>query len=209
MTNPTAADPIRYYHKAAPAFALRYNSVTFEEVHGALAPYLPAAPSEVADIGAGSGRDARALAQLGHRVTAVEPAAAFRIGAGRLNADAAIRWVDDRLPNLSTIKREGRHYAFVLCSAVLMVLRPEQLRPSFKAMASILAKAGRLAVTVRDPADGEPPGLFHRHSSAEIIEAAQFAGLLLLDEQALPDALGREPLHWRSLVFERAALATF
>ncbi len=55
------------------------------------------------DIGAGSGRDARALAAHGLNVTAVDHPPDFVLSGRR--ATSGIRWIDDRLPDLARICR--------------------------------------------------------------------------------------------------------
>ncbi|WP_052149421.1 hypothetical protein [Sphingomonas sp. Ant20] len=63
----SAIDPVDYYDRDAALFATRYDSVSFEDVHWAIAPFLPPAGSAVLDVGAGSGRDARALQPWDYR----------------------------------------------------------------------------------------------------------------------------------------------
>jgi SAM-dependent methyltransferase len=193
------ADAVDYYHRSAAAFAPAYESVTFDDVHGALLRHLPAPPASILDIGAGTGRDARALGRLGHIVVAVEPAAAFRaLGRG---ADDRIEWLDDSLPRLQKVRARGRTFDFILCSAVLMSLAADALPEGFASMAALLAPGGKLAISVRNPTPDEAPLLLHRHSYAAIRAAAASASLSLLDARLLDDALGR-PIAWRSFVFE-------
>jgi protein-L-isoaspartate O-methyltransferase len=66
------------YGENATALAQQYESITFEEVHRDVLHLFPSSPSKVLDVGAGSGRDAAALARRGHWVTAVEPTGALR-----------------------------------------------------------------------------------------------------------------------------------
>ncbi|MFE2409972.1 SAM-dependent methyltransferase, partial [Kitasatospora sp. NPDC059408] len=54
------------YGAEAQALALQYESVTFAEVHREMLHLFPAPPAAVLDVGAGTGRDAAALAALGH-----------------------------------------------------------------------------------------------------------------------------------------------
>lgn len=56
------------YGQAADVLAEQYESVTFTQVHQDTLHLLPAVPSRILDIGAGTGRDAAALAALGHQV---------------------------------------------------------------------------------------------------------------------------------------------
>jgi SAM-dependent methyltransferase len=196
---------LSHFDRKAGDLARRYDSITFEDVHVGIEAYLPTPPAKILDIGAGSGRDARALARLGFRVTAVEPSAAFRAIACRVGLDTPISWVDDHLPSLATLEEETGSYQFILCSAVLMYLPARDLGSSFSTMAGLLSTAGHLAVSVRDPAAGEPQELVHLHRSADLVEAAAEAGLVLIDEIERDDALGRAVNRWRNLIFSRQA----
>ncbi|MDH6569260.1 protein-L-isoaspartate O-methyltransferase [Streptomyces sp. SAI-208] len=74
-----------YYAESAERLGRVYESVSFEDVHGALLDLLPPAPARVLDVGAGTGRDAAALAGRGYTVDAVEPVAELRRVAERLH----------------------------------------------------------------------------------------------------------------------------
>ncbi|MEV4395316.1 hypothetical protein [Nonomuraea sp. NPDC049607] len=89
------------YAEAAERLAEQYESVTFAEVHREMLHLFPARPSSVLDIGAGSGRDAAALAALGHQVVAAEPTAELRARGKALHAGQDLEWVDDALPDLA------------------------------------------------------------------------------------------------------------
>lgn len=197
-----AIDAVDYYDRDAARFAERYDSVSFGEVHSAIAQFLPPSDGAVLDVGAGSGRDARALAAMGFSVTAIEPAADLRRAASRQPNGEKVRWLDDRLPDLTQLADEK--FAFILCSAVMMLLPPADLAASMSRMAGLLEPGGRLAMSVRNAVPAEPAGLVHAHSSAQIRAAAAAAGLDPIFERTLPDALGRSPYTWRSFVFERA-----
>lgn len=191
-------DTVDYYDQDAQTFARRYDAVAFDAVHAGLLRFLPATGANVLDIGAGSGRDARAMSARGLCVTAVEPSPAFRALA---TDDDGVDWIDDRLPELAALRANDRRYDFILCSAVLMLLPATQLAASFTAMAALLAIDGNLAVSLRDPVAGEPADLVHVHSDDAILEAAAGAGLGLVAQAMAPDALGRPTHRWRTFVF--------
>lgn len=198
MTVSERSEAVDYYNRDAAGFAARYDSVSFEVIHPLLARYLPVGGAAL-DIGAGSGRDARALAAYGLDVTAVEPSVGLRsIGVA---SASGIRWIDDRLPDLARITDFGR-FDLILCSAVLMLVPPTDLTKSFMTMAGLLAPSGRIAINVRQPMSGEPADVFFAHSDDEILAAGATAGLFCLDRAEAGDALGREPYRWRSFVFE-------
>jgi len=47
--------------------------MSFADLHSDVARLLPKAPAFILDVGAGSGRDAASLAEMGHSIAAVEP----------------------------------------------------------------------------------------------------------------------------------------
>ena len=204
LPNSTAAEPPyrgdapAYYDRDADTFAARYDAVQFAAVHPLLACYLPES-GRVLDVGAGSGRDARALAARGFLVTAVEPCAGLRAIASAKSPD--IRWIDDRLPRLESLRADQGQFDFILCSAVLMLIAPEALVPSFAAMARLLTPSGRLGFNLRAPAAGEPGNLFFTHPDEAVLAAARAAGLVALDRGDASDAIGRAAYRWRSFVF--------
>ena len=73
------------YAEEADELFQRYESTSFAEVHRSVLRLIPTAPSWVLDIGSGTGRDAAALAAMGHRVVAVEPTDEMRMRAAALH----------------------------------------------------------------------------------------------------------------------------
>src|SRR5260370_18559973 len=78
---------------------------------------MPATPSRVLDVGAGTGRDAAALAALGHTVVAVEPTPELRAHGQRLHPEAAITWIDDSLPHLGKVHARGERFGLIMLTA--------------------------------------------------------------------------------------------
>ncbi|WP_103889917.1 class I SAM-dependent methyltransferase [Actinacidiphila yanglinensis] len=95
------------YAEAAGQLVDQYESVAFADVHHDVLHLFPARAGTVLDIGAGSGRDAAALAALGHRVVAVEPTAELRARGRAIHAGAGVEWVDDALPDLPVLRGLG------------------------------------------------------------------------------------------------------
>jgi len=71
----------------------RYAEVSFEEKYQAVWHLLASVPGSVLDLGAGAGTDSAWLAKRGHRVTAVEPVAAFRDACTRLHPSLQVEWI--------------------------------------------------------------------------------------------------------------------
>ncbi|MFH8348228.1 class I SAM-dependent methyltransferase [Streptomyces sp. NPDC018045] len=192
-----------YYARAAGALSERYESVRFEDVHRDFLPLLPAAPARVADIGAGTGRDAAALAARGHDVLAVEPVAELRAVARRLHPSPAVRWLADSLPALARLAGESGSFDAILLSAVWMHLEEQDRPPAMRRLHDLLAPGGRLFLTLRH---GPPPRDRRMYDipAPETVALARQHALRLLhlgDDGA--DQLGREEIHWTGLAFEK------
>lgn len=189
------------YDRDADALAAQYDSLTFAQVHAPLLGLLPAAPGLVLDVGAGSGRDARGLAERGHQVVAVEPSAGLRAH-GERASDPAIRWIADALPDLAWVSRAGLAFDFILLAGVWMHIAPGDRARAFRKLAGLLAPGGRIAFSLRR--GPEPPGRgFHPVSAEELEAFAAAHGLAFLLRAEQEDTLGREGVRWTNLVFQR------
>lgn len=202
VTDQTRAPGTAGYGEAAEQLAVQYESVDFADIHRARLHLYPASPAAVLDIGAGTGRDAAALAALGHRVTAVEPTPELRAVAARLHPRAGIRWIADALPALPALSAEGEQYDLILLTAVWMHLTPAERPPAMGAVARLLAPGGRLSLTLRH--GPVPPGrrMFDL-PAADTITHARAHGLHLLHQGTHPDPHAREGVTWTELVLER------
>jgi SAM-dependent methyltransferase len=190
------------YAEEAETLTRQYESVRFVDVHGPVLHLLPTTPSRVLDIGAGTGRDAAALAAMGHRVVAVEPTQSFRDRAALLHPSPRIEWAEDYLPHLSRLTRRGDRFDVVMLTAVWIHLDAEQRSDAMWTLASLLRPGGLLALTLRH--GPPPPGrrrLFEV-SAGETIDLARVHGLRLavkVEHQA--DFYGRREITWTSLAF--------
>ncbi|MFJ8431364.1 class I SAM-dependent methyltransferase [Kitasatospora sp. NPDC094019] len=188
------------YAEAADALALQYEEVTFEEVHRDVLSLVPAGPARVLDIGAGTGRDAAALAASGHSVVAVEPTAELRAHARRIHAGSAIEWVDDVLPSLALHRCPGRFDA-VFATAVWMHLDAAEREQAMARIAALLVPGGRFFVNLRH---GPVPDGRHMFdvSAAETAELGATHGLRTLLSSERSDLHGRDSVRWSSLVLQ-------
>ncbi|MER5352952.1 class I SAM-dependent methyltransferase [Kitasatospora sp. NPDC002551] len=187
------------YGEAAEQLAAQYEAVTFAEVHREALHLFPTRPADVLDIGAGSGRDAAALAALGHRVVAAEPTAELRRIGEHLHAAAGVRWVDDALPALPRLGAAGARFDVVLLTAVWMHLRPDERPPAMDALTRLLAPAGRLFLSLRH--GPVPPGRrMYDAPAEETLALARAWGLRPVLHTERPDLHGRSDVHWTVLV---------
>ncbi|MFF2348616.1 class I SAM-dependent methyltransferase [Kitasatospora sp. NPDC058115] len=194
------------YGAQADQLAAQYESVTFAEVHRETLHLLPSRPSDVLDVGAGSGRDAAALAALGHRVVAAEPTGELRRIGERLHAGSGVHWVDDALPALPRLGAAGRRFDVVLLTAVWMHLPPGERPAAMAALAGLLAPAGRLFLRLRH--GPVPPGRrMYEAVAAEVLALGSAHGLHPLLHTERPDLHGRSDVRWSDLVLADAAPA--
>jgi 2-polyprenyl-3-methyl-5-hydroxy-6-metoxy-1,4-benzoquinol methylase len=193
------------YTEEAAALGRQYESVRFVDVHAPMLHLFPTVHGDILDIGAGTGRDAAALAGMGHRVVAVEPTAAFREQAAILHPSPRIEWVNDSLPRLARITARGERFDVVMLTAVWIHLDARQRREVMPRLASLLRPGGALLLTLRHgPA---PPGRrrVFETSADETIALAHAQGLgLAVKVEHQADFYGRPEVTWTSVAFRSA-----
>ncbi|WP_411080556.1 class I SAM-dependent methyltransferase [Streptomyces sp. cmx-18-6] len=188
------------YARAADVLAVQYEDITFAEVHRDVLSLVPAEPARILDIGAGTGRDAAALAALGHSVVAVEPTAELRGHGQRIHAGSAIEWVDDALPTLALHQCPGRFDA-VFATAMWMHLDVEERALAMARVAALLMPDGRFFVNLRHGPVPDGRRMFDV-SAAETVELGAANGLQTLLSSEHSDLHGREGVRWSSLVLQ-------
>jgi SAM-dependent methyltransferase len=137
------------YAREAEELLGRYEAMPFADLHGHNLHLIPKAPARVLDIGAGTGRDAAALAALGHHVVAVEPTDALREGARRLHPSPSIAWVDDGLPDLKRVQIRAETFDVVMMTGVWMHLDADERRRAMPNVASLMRPGGVLIMSLR------------------------------------------------------------
>ena len=145
--------------------------------------FLPPAPADLAEIGAGTGRTAAWLAGEGYNVTAVEPVAALRDAGMTRHADRPIHWIDDSLPALSAMGE--RVFDGVLLIAVWQHLPFECRRAAVVRLAQMLKPGAVLLMSLRH-GPGAPDRPVFACDPAETIAQAAQEGLTLLHREAAP-----------------------
>jgi len=191
------------YAEEADELAVRYETVTFEGVQRDVLHLIPTQPCRALDIGAGTGRDAAALARRGHRVTAIEPTAELRAHGQRLHADANIAWLDDSLPDLVRLRAVGSAFDLVMATAVWMHLDETERAAAMRSVAPLVAPGGQFLMSLRyGPV---PPGrrMFAVPADEAIAQAAE-NGLSLIHRSDREDMKGRDDVRWTCLGFRSA-----
>jgi SAM-dependent methyltransferase len=155
--------------------APRFEAIDSAGLYAPVADFMPKTPARIADIGAGTGRDAAWLAGLGHMVVAVEPVAALREAGRALRPHLA--WVDDRLPELSRLR--GERFDRLLLSGVWQHLDDPVRAAAMPVLAGLLADGGVLVMSLRHGPGAPSRPVWPVDAQATTV-LAQAAGLRLV-----------------------------
>jgi SAM-dependent methyltransferase len=182
----------------------RYEAVSPARLFAPVVDLLPSVPSRIADIGAGTGRDAAWLATAGHEVVAVEPVAEFRRAGMALHPSPRIDWRDDRLPVLRDLIGRNDRFDCVLLTGVWHHLDAADRPAAMLTLAAVTAPGGRLVLSLRH-GPGVPGRRMHPAPPEETIGAAQNAGFRLIRKcqaGSVQEANRAAGVCWTWLVFE-------
>lgn len=200
--NQSSLTSIAAYDLAAEAFAKLYESTSFETVHADILDLLPAVGSKVLDVGAGSGRDAAALARRGYQVCAVDPSAGLLAQAQAHHPMHRIEWVEDALPTLEKLGQRG--FALILVSAVWMHLSECDRAPAMRRLSELMNRDANLVISLRIGPD-DPQRSISCVDPASVTTQAVACGLEVRRQTSSPDSLGRAEIEWVSIALTNAA----
>jgi SAM-dependent methyltransferase len=193
-----------YAAAATPDFIAAYDALSPERLYEHVIDLLPGSDARVADIGAGTGRDAAWLADRGQNVVAVEPVRELREAGRKLHRSKGIVWLDDRLPHLKEV-RSYRPFDLVILSAVWQHLTDEHRVQAMPNLATITAPGGIMILSLRHGPGGEGRRVFPV-SPDVTIRVADHCGLQLIRRresgsvQTMNQAMG---VCWTWLAFEK------
>lgn len=190
------------YERSVEHFVEVSQSLRFEDVCSDFLPFLPDAPSNVLDAGAGAGQNAAALDSMGYEVVAVEPMVAFLDAAQKAYSDSAVSWVNDSLPELASIHSE---FDFILVDGVWHHLSGEEQRSALERFWNLLNSGGRCALSLRNGLPGLGTCVYPTSLSDTIrhAEAVGFKAVYRVENQ--PSILsGKKDVVWSRVVLERS-----
>lgn len=162
------------YAAAAEQLAAQFEALSTEALLAPVLDLLPPPPARLADIGAGTGRDAAWLAARGHDVLAIEPVDELRTRGERLHPSARIAWQADRLPDLAGAG--DARFAAILAIAVWHHVAPADRPIAMARLAELLEPGGRLILSLRHGRI-EPGWPVHPCDPAETIALGEAAGM--------------------------------
>ena len=188
------------YDGESESFFKTYESLRFSSTHRSFLRFLPKPGSACLDVGAGSGRDASALAARGYQVTAVEPSRGLRTLAMAKHTQDSITWIDDSLPGLANVKTLGKTFEFVLLSAVWMHVEPKDRKASLRTLKQLVSPGGAIALTLRI-GDTPPSRRMHPVNVDEFVSQAASVGLMMVyQSRRSADSLKRVDVRWIKMV---------
>ena len=195
------------YDDEAPELFRHYESISAAELHDAVLHLIPKSPGSVADIGAGTGRDAAWFAGMGHRVVAVEPLDAMRIRAMALHSSPRIEWLDDSLPDLAVLRGRGERFDLQMLTGVWMHLDEAQRARAMPNLASLAKPGGAIAMMIRH--GPVPPGrrMFEVSADETMSLAAPFGlhPVVNLHRESMQAGNRAAGITWTVLAFVMAA----
>jgi SAM-dependent methyltransferase len=195
-----------YYQANAEEVASRYEAASGGV--STLFPFVFKPGQRVLEMGAGSGRDAAALLQLGVDVLAVEPADAMRGRAAALHPELAARLLAGELPDSLPAKADGPFDGILLC-AVLMHIPENELFDTALALRERLKDGGSLLLSTAVQRDDLPPNadrdaagrLMLIRPASRVRLLFERLGFQLMSEWATSDAAGRAGVLWSTMHF--------
>lgn len=190
-----------------PAFARQFieatEAIDFFDLHQPFIQLIPERPGRVLDVGAGIGRDAAVLAELGHTVVAVEPTAELREAARKRHGSPRIEWVDDSLPLLTELG-DNAEFDFILASAVWHHLDQAEQRSAMRRISTLLRPGGVFALSLRHGPAGIGTHVFPTDRNQAIGNAQSHELKMLVHLPDQPSLVpGKKGVTWTKLAFSR------
>lgn len=203
IADPAKSTPkaiVAWYDAHAGELADGYEGLDAAQTHPKLFEMLRGLKgATILDVGAGTGRDAAALAMLGHHVTAVEPSSQMLRLAKALHPGNDVLWMNDAMPALDKVKGT---FDVVLLSAVWMHVPPADRAAAFSRIVDLTAPTGRIYMSLR-LGPGDVNRAMWSVDAEEIARLATARGLKMSDLGKQPDLLGRDDVFWQTVVITR------
>ncbi len=202
MTPPKPRASTQGYAEQSAQLTIDYENLSFADVHRTTRHLFPKAPSRILDIGAGTGRDAAALAEAGHHVLAVEPTAELRQHGQRIHPSKNIAWLDDGLPELQYVLARGEAFDLILLTAVWMHIDAAERSIAMPNLTRLLAVGGQIVLTLRHGPVPAGRRMFEV-GQEETAALAQQHGLQCTFAADYADPRGRGGVHWTAIALRR------
>jgi len=196
---------LKYYAEHAEEVAERYN-----KIESGMSEYLTRTfrkGMRILDIGAGSGRDMHNILKEGFDVYGAEPCDELRASALRQYPELGGRLDTGSLPDIG--RPYGGEYDAILCSAVFMHLKKEEIFASAYAIRDNLKKNGRLLISIprsrpgiNDQSRDEYGRLFNPMRPEYVELLFERLGFITIDKWDSADTLQRQGHTWCTILFQ-------
>ena len=207
-----------FYSENAKELSQQYLSKSFDEVHKSWSQFIPSiienSNARILDLGAGSGRDAKYLAELAAKthntenniqIFAVEPVQELSIIGQSTTQSLNVKWLEDSLPAMSNVTKQEISFDLILLSAVWMHIPPSDRARSIRKLANILKPGGKLIISLRHGQTDEEckQRKMHHVCADELKRLATDVGLFTkLETKKEEDKLGRNHVTWQTVVLQ-------
>ncbi|RNC80055.1 MAG: class I SAM-dependent methyltransferase [Balneola sp.] len=192
------------YASVTREFVKATHNLSFTELHKDFIPYIPKKRSNILDLGAGIGRDAHELSEMGHSVIALEPLEEFRISGMNLYPSSNITWIDDSLPKLERLKKSSSKFDFILSSGVWHHLTPKEQELALSEVSILLNKNGVLALSLRNGPAGAGSHIFPTDGKKTIQMAGTLGLKCVLHLENQPSLLKhKKKVSWSRLALKK------
>ena len=208
----------QFYNDHAVELASQYLSMSFDDIHHSWSHLLPSIisnpNSRILDLGAGSGRDVKYMADLAQsthgpknhvQILAVEPAQALGTIGKKTTQYCKVTWCDDSLPSLSVVTKYEISFDLILLSAVWMHIPTSDRARAIRKLANLLKPGGKLVISLRHGQTAAECKQRNMHTVCinELKHLAKDVGLFtLLETQTEKDELGRSQVSWQTIVLQ-------
>jgi len=193
------------YREVLLKFIEATTAIDFRELHKHFLQFIPNQASRILDVGAGMGRDAAVLSEMGHSVIAIEPTEEFRAAGKKLYGTQSIVWVDDSLPELQSLENQNNEFDFILASGVWHHLDHTEQYNSMMRISKLLSLNGIFALTLRHGPAGAGKHVFAIDRDQTIRDANSCGLTTLLAVRNQPSLMkNKEKVSWTKLVFQNS-----
>lgn len=193
----------KFYDDNAERLFSDYNSLDFKSIFCDVVSYISTSYKKALDVGAGSGRDASALADMGFNVVAVEPSQKMRDLASAYYTSKSISWVEDSLPHLVKLNHLSDEFDLILISAVWMHLSVAEQNESLVTLKRLLSPSGKIIITLRLGPE-EPDRGINKICTEDLLDEASKIGLISSHVTSVTDdSFNRPQIKWQKVVLTK------
>jgi SAM-dependent methyltransferase len=187
------------YTLKAKEFAFAYNALDPNELHSNWKHLIDSQQGLCLDIGAGSGRDANWLANMGHEVFAIEPSPGMRKLGMEKYKNPKIHWMNDSLPDLKKLFQLNLKFNLILINAVWMHIPKSKRARTLRKIGSLLAPGGIVVITLRDGPCNDGRTMYEvTEEELSILARQNTLETLLINKH--PDQMNRKEVSWKTVV---------